>query len=261
MTTTCRVRSYFAWSGRKRWKRPKRNTSLLTTCKRNAFSAVQESLSLLQATKGAVNGLEVLQIQKDAVKGYPSLQLKLAVRGSNLAFPVVAAVTKLSSGNPMGAFINKLKAAVADPVAGAVIVRPGPMKLGAGRKHAWSTISFRIAARSGRSNLLKIAPPSNSWNVIAQCLDLADQKNLLLGKHSVTPEECRQLRGKMWSSDRSVAVRKSPLRLAPGRCCRAFRHRAGDCRRRRADYHRGPGGCLNGGKQQTASGFFSYRGE
>ena len=86
------------------------------------FRSTCESLELLRQARTPVGGVELLQMQEGALanpKKYLSLQLKLGVKGSATALPVVVALTKLNGGIQIGGFIKALETAVADPVAGA----------------------------------------------------------------------------------------------------------------------------------------------
>src|SRR5260370_13715180 len=90
------------------------------------FRSTREALELVRLAGTSVGGLELLQIQEGALKKYPSLQLKLGVKGSALAVPVVVAVSKLSGGVPMTGFLKALEESVADPDTGAILLRPSP---------------------------------------------------------------------------------------------------------------------------------------
>jgi DNA segregation ATPase FtsK/SpoIIIE, S-DNA-T family len=161
------------------------------------FRAAREALDLLRLGHTAVGGLELLQTQEGALgpqKKYLSLQLKFGVKDSSDAVTVVVALTKLSGGNPLGAFLNAVEQAVADPVVGAVLVRPS----------AHLSLGPRTEARKkydglknrGKLRSFELAEHRNAFEqmeCLLRLLDRAAQKKLQLGQQTVTQDQCREL--------------------------------------------------------------------
>jgi DNA segregation ATPase FtsK/SpoIIIE-like protein len=161
------------------------------------FRSTREALELLRLARTPVGGLELLQLQEGALanpKKYLSLQLKLGVKGTPTTLPVVVALTKLSGGNPMRGFVNALEEAVADPVAGAVLIRPSAhLTLGA-KTEARKT--YDDLKKRGKLRPFELAEHRNAFEqmeCLLRLLDRAGQKDLQLDQQTIAPDQCRQL--------------------------------------------------------------------
>lgn len=158
------------------------------------FRAARECLAQLQFSKSPVNGIDVLQLQDHTIKKQHALDVKLGVHGSNDAFPVVVAVTKLTGGRSLSAFFTGLEETLIAPVAGAVLIRPkAKMTLGAtaeGRK------IFEKLKSAGQLRLYDLEEHRTAFEQMEcylRILDRAAQRELVLGQHTVTMDEFRQL--------------------------------------------------------------------
>jgi hypothetical protein len=161
------------------------------------FRETREILKLLNMAGTAIGGLELLQLQEGALanpKKHLSLQLKLGVKGSPTAIPVVVALTKLTGGVQMGAFINALEQSMADPIAGAVLIRPSS-KLALGPK-AVARKKYDELQNRGKLRLFELAEHRSAFEQMEcyiRLLDRAGQKELQLGQESIVPVQCQQL--------------------------------------------------------------------
>jgi hypothetical protein len=160
------------------------------------YRSVRESLKLLIRAKIPVGGLEMLQLQEGALaprNKYFSLQLKLGVKGSQTALTVVVALTKLNGGTPMRGFLGALEAAVADPVAGAVLVRTSELSLGP-RTEARKT--YEGLKNRGKLRPFELSEHRNAFEqleCLLRVLDRAEANDLQLGEQRVGLDECQQL--------------------------------------------------------------------
>jgi DNA segregation ATPase FtsK/SpoIIIE-like protein len=161
------------------------------------FRAVREPLELLQLSQTFVGGLELLQIQEGALgksKKYLSLQLKLGVKGSATAIPVVVALTKLTGGMPMKGLLTALEEAVADPVAGAILVRPSAfLTLGATTEARKTYDDLKNRSKLRAFELTEHRNTFEQLECLLRLLNRAEQKDLQLGQQTITVEQCRQL--------------------------------------------------------------------
>jgi DNA segregation ATPase FtsK/SpoIIIE-like protein len=161
------------------------------------FRATRETLDLLRQAKTPVGGMEILQIQEGAMapgKKYLSLQLKLGTKGSSASVPVVVALTKLTGGMPMRGFLNALEEAVAEPVAGATLVRPSS-QLTLGPKTEARKL-YEDLKNKGKLRLYELSEHPAAFEQMecySRLLDVAGQKRLQLGQKVISREECRQL--------------------------------------------------------------------
>lgn len=163
------------------------------------FRSVRESLNLLQLAGASVGGLELIQMQDEALASPAnarrlSVQVKLGARSSPEAVAVVVAVTKLNGGPQMGGFVNALKAAVADPVAGAVLVRP-VAELTLGPK-TQARLYYDALKGQGKLRPFALAEHQGAFEkleCLARVLDKASQKDLQLDQQTVSPDQCRRL--------------------------------------------------------------------
>jgi hypothetical protein len=157
------------------------------------FRSTREALQLLQLGHTTVGGFELLQMQEGAIKNELSLQLKIGLNGSSDARAIVVGVTKLSGGQAITHFLRALKDSVADPVVGAVLVRPGQL-----------TVASKSVAREiydklrneGKLRPFELSEHRSSFEQMEcylQLLDAADRKDLQLAQRPINQEECRQL--------------------------------------------------------------------
>lgn len=157
------------------------------------FRAAREALNLMQLGQIPVSGMELIQLQEGAMSQHLSLQLKLGVKGSQQAVPIVVAVTKLSGGMPMTNYLNALKLAVGKPVAGAVLVRPGQLTLGATTQGRKLYDSLRDAGKLRPFELTEHRSAFEQMECFLRMLDSADRKDLQLGQQTISLDQCRQL--------------------------------------------------------------------
>jgi DNA segregation ATPase FtsK/SpoIIIE-like protein len=161
------------------------------------FRSVRESLELFRLAPTATGSSELLQMQEDALgKGrrYLGVQLKVGVKGSPDAVPVVVAVTTMSGGVPMRGFLNALAEAVADPVAGAVLVRPSAqLTLGPKTEARKTYDNLKNGGKVRPFELAEHRPAFEQMECYLRLLDRAGQKDLQVGPQAVGPEQCRQL--------------------------------------------------------------------
>jgi DNA segregation ATPase FtsK/SpoIIIE, S-DNA-T family len=163
------------------------------------FRSVRESLEVLKLAKAPIGGLELLQVQDGALGRADKakrlgLQLKLGVKSSVDAVAVVVALTKLNGGPKLAGFINALKGAVADPVAGAVLVRPGS-ELTLGPKTA-ARQTYDALKERGKLRPFALVEHRETFEMLeclATMLDKATQHDLQLGQKTISPAECRDL--------------------------------------------------------------------
>ncbi len=161
------------------------------------FRAVHESLLQVQAGGVSIAGMDLLQIQEGPVKGRLSLQLKFGVKGTNAAVPVVLALTKLTNGKPLTSFFKDLEQAIPQPVAGAVLIRPtATITLGA--KTVGREIFDRLKSESRIRpyDLAEHRAAFEQMESYLRLLDRAGQKELQLGKKTITVDVFRQLAAK-----------------------------------------------------------------
>jgi DNA segregation ATPase FtsK/SpoIIIE-like protein len=161
------------------------------------FRSIREPLELLRLAQTPVGGLKLLQLQEGALanpRKYLSFQLKLGVNGSPNALAVVVALTKLTGGNQMRGFVNALEEAVADPVAGAVLVRPSAqLTLGATTEARKKYDELKNREKLRPFELTEHRNAFEQLECLLQLLNRAEQKDLQLGQETITPEQCRQL--------------------------------------------------------------------
>jgi hypothetical protein len=160
------------------------------------FRATREALEVVRLSRTPVGGLELLQLQEGALapKKYPSLQLKLGLQDSPTALPVVVALTKLSGGTKLGGFINALEKAIADPVAGAVLVRPtAQLTLGAKAEARKKLDELKTRGKIRPFELSEHRTAFEQMECLVRLLDRAGRKDLQLGRETITPEGCQQL--------------------------------------------------------------------
>jgi hypothetical protein len=161
------------------------------------FRSIREPLELLRLGRVAVGGLELIQLQEGAL-GNPnnrfSLQVKLGAKGSSSALPVVVALTKLTGGKQLSTLLNAMEDAVADPVAGAILIRPSAqLTLGPktdGRK------KYEHLKNSGKLRPYELSEHRSVFEQMECWLRLverAEQRDLQLGEKPITPEKCREL--------------------------------------------------------------------
>ena len=163
------------------------------------FRSVRESLEVLRLQRTPIGGLELLQLQQGALASgrnakYLSFQLKLGVQSSPAALAVVVALTKLKGGQQMAGFLNALKEAVADPVVGAVLVRPTP-ELTLGPKTA-ARLQYDSLKAKGKLRTFALIDHRGTFEkleCLARMLDKAAQNDLQLDQRRVSPEQCREL--------------------------------------------------------------------
>jgi hypothetical protein len=161
------------------------------------FRSTKEALELLRVSRTSVGGLELLQLQEGALaspKKYLSLQLKLGVKGSPTALPIVVAVTKLNGGVQMGGFLNALEDAVADPVAGAVLIRPtSQLTLGPKTDARKRYDALKNGGKLRPFELTEHRSAFEQMECLLRLLDRAGQKDLQLGQETIGPDQCRDL--------------------------------------------------------------------
>lgn len=158
------------------------------------FRGVQETLELARVGRLSVGGLEVLQLQERALAKYLSVQIKLGVENSAAAVPVVVAVSKLTGGNAATGFISALETAVADPVAGAVLVRPSAqLTLGARTKGRIAYDSLKARGKLRPYELTEHRAAFEQMECFVRLLERAEQKDLQLGQQNVSRELCQEL--------------------------------------------------------------------
>jgi DNA segregation ATPase FtsK/SpoIIIE-like protein len=163
------------------------------------FRAVRESMEVLRLARTPIGGLELLQIQDGALASAKntkrfSLQLKLGAKTSSAALGVVVALTKLKGGQQMGGFVNSLEEAVADPIAGAVLVRPTPdLTLGA---KTGARISYEKLKAEGKMRPFALTDHRGTFEkleTLVRLLDKAAQRDLQLDQQTIDSEQCRKL--------------------------------------------------------------------
>jgi len=161
------------------------------------FRAAVEAIQFARLARTPIGGLEVLQVQQDALANpgkYKSLQLKLGAKGNHSAIPVVVAASNLTGGVAMTGFLKALDQAIADPVAGAVLVRPSA-QLSLGPK---TEARKKYEALIDRGKLRPFAltdhrPAFEQMECYLRLLDRAKNEDLQLGAENPNPERCRQL--------------------------------------------------------------------
>jgi DNA segregation ATPase FtsK/SpoIIIE-like protein len=159
------------------------------------FRSVREALDVFKFAKTPIGGLELLQVQDGALgNARLGLQLKLGVKSSPDAVTIVVALTKVNGGPRLAGFINALKEAVADPVAGAVLVRPGS-ELTLGSKTAARQIYETLKERGKLRPfaLLEHRETFETLECLASMVDKATQHDLQLSQKTISPDECREL--------------------------------------------------------------------
>ena len=110
------------------------------------------------------------------------------------ALPVVVALTKLTGGNQLGGFFNALEDAVADPVAGAVLIRPSSqLTLGPKTDARKKFDHLRNGGKLRPFELTEHRPAFEQMECYLRLLDRASQKDLQLGPQTITQDQCRQL--------------------------------------------------------------------
>lgn len=158
------------------------------------FRSAREALVQLQLAKTPVAGMDVLQLQDDTIKKQFALHVKLGVHGSNQAFPVVVAVTKLTGGIPLTSFLKALADALLPPVAGAILIRPRA-KMTMGEKAEGRKIFEKLKA-AGKLRLYDLEEHRTAFEQMEcylRLLDRAAQKEMVLGQQTVTVDEFREL--------------------------------------------------------------------
>jgi DNA segregation ATPase FtsK/SpoIIIE-like protein len=161
------------------------------------FRAAFEAIQFARLAGTPIGGLEMLQVQPGALANpdrYKSLQLKLGVKGNQDAITLVVAASNLTGGVAMTGFLKALEQAVADPVAGAVLVRPSA-QLTLGPK---TEARKKYEALISRGKLRPFAltdhrPAFEQMECYLRLLDRAQNKDLQLGTEMLTPEQSRQL--------------------------------------------------------------------
>lgn len=158
------------------------------------FRSAREALVQLQLAKAPVAGMDVLQLQEDTIKKQLALHIKLGVHGSSEALPVVLAVTKLTGGIPLTAFFKSLDDAVMPPVAGAILIRPrAKMTL---NEKAEGRKVFEKLKTAGKLRLYDLEEHQTAFEQMEcylRLLDRAEQKEMVLGRETVTVSEFREL--------------------------------------------------------------------
>ncbi len=161
------------------------------------FRAAVEAIQFVRLAGTPIGGLEVLQVQPGALANpnkFKSLQLKLGAKDNHAAIPVVVAASNLTGGVAMTGFLKALDQAIADPVAGAVLVRPS----------AQLTLGPKTDARKKYEALLSCGklrpfaltdhrPAFEQMECYLRLLDRAQSKDLQLGVETLTPVQCQQL--------------------------------------------------------------------
>lgn len=161
------------------------------------FRATREAIEYVRVGGTPIGGLEILQVQPGAVGSaskYLSLQLKLGAKASPAAFPVVVCASKLSGGTAMTGFLKALAEAVADPVAGALLVRPSAqLTLGARAEARKKYENLKSSGKLRPFELTEHRAAFEQMECYVRLLDRAQNKDLQLGAEIITADQCRQL--------------------------------------------------------------------
>lgn len=158
------------------------------------FRSARECLAQVQHAKAPVAGIDVLQLQDDKIKNQLALQAKLGIRGTNEAFPVIVAVTKLTGGNALTSFFKGLQETLVDPIVGAILIRP-KAKMTLGEKTDGRKVFEKLKA-SGKLRVYDLEEHQSAFEQMecyVRLLDRAGQKELLLGQQSVSVDQFREL--------------------------------------------------------------------